>query len=121
MIVDKCRNLEELKELYKLCDNERLARLENILNLPTHCCFYDNKNKLVGLIYLEDEDGKVMLSGFGRRKSYDLIIEAIQHILWCNPELDIYSRTTKLSARYALRKAGFKKLDDELYVRKAVA
>lgn len=122
MIVDKCRDLTEFYDLYNSCDSERLADPDGILKLDDYYrCFYDDKGKLVGCIYLEDEEGKTMLSGFGRRKSYNLIVEAIEYILWCNPKLDIYSRTTKLSARYALRRAGFKKIDDELYIRKAVA
>ena len=68
---------------------------------------------------LENEDGKVMLSGFARRRSYSQILEAIEYILKLNPSLDIYSRTTKLTARYALTGAGFEKIDDELYIRRA--
>lgn len=122
MIVDKCRDKTEFYNLHGSCDQERLPNPNDILALTTYRCFYDEDTKeLLGCIYLEDEDGKLMLSGFSKRDNYKNIIEAIRFILDLNPTLDIYSRTTKLNAKIVLRHAGFKKIDSELYIRKAVA
>lgn len=121
MIVDKCRNLKEMYNLYNSCDNSRLPNVLSILSINSHRCFYDeNDGALVGCIYLENENDKVMLSGFGRRKSMDDIVEAISYILKLNKNIDIYSRTTKRNAKLVLLRAGFEKISDELLIRKAV-
>lgn len=121
MIVDRCRDIEEFKRVHSECENDRIPSAESILALNEYCfCFYRKKTgKLVGCIYLEDDEGRVCLSGFCSRKNYDIVIKAIKFISNLFHKDDLYSLTDKKSAIMVLLRCGFKKIDDETYLRKA--
>jgi hypothetical protein len=121
MIIDRCRDIEEFKRVHAECENDRLPSAEDILrNWDYHFCFYKKETEeLTGCIYLEDEDGKVCLSGFSRRKNYDIVIRAIKYISELVREDDLYSMTDKPSAKIVLRRCGFKQIDKETFLRKA--
>ena len=121
MIVSRCRDIEEFKRVHAQCENDRIPPAESILALNEYCfCFYDkNTGKLLGCIYLEDDNGRVCLSGFAKPKSYDIVIKAIKFISDLFHEDDLYSLTDKKSAIMVLLRCGFKKIDDETYLRKA--
>ena len=121
MIVSRCRDIEEFKRVHALCDNGCISTAENLLALGDYCfCFYSkDTGKLLGCIYLEDDNGRVCLSGFSVRKNYDIVISAIKLISDIFHEDDIYSLTDKKSAIMVLLRCGFKKINDETYLRKA--
>ena len=121
MIVSRCRDIEEFKKVHAQCDNGCISTAENLLALGDYCfCFYSkDTGKLLGCIYLEDDNGRVCLSGFSVRKNYDIVIRAIKLISDVFHEDDLYSLTDKKSAIMVLLRCGFKKIDDETYLRKA--
>ena len=121
MIVSRCRDIEEFKKVHAQCENDSIPYAESILALNEYCfCFYSrNTGKLLGCIYLEDDNGRVCLSGFSVRKNYDSVIRAIKLISDIFHEDDLYSLTDKKSAIMVLLRCGFKKIDDETYLRKA--
>ena len=121
MIVSRCRDIEEFKRVHAQCENDRIPSAESILALNEYCfCFYDkNTGKLLGCIYLEDDNGRVCLSGFSVRKNYRVVIKAIKFISSLFHEDNLYALTDKKSAIMVLLRCGFKKIDDETYLRKA--
>lgn len=121
MIVSRCRDIEEFKKVHAQCDNGCISTAENLLALGDYCfCFYSRETgKLLGCIYLEDDNGRVCLSGFSVRKNYDIVIRAIKLISDIFHEDDLYSLTDKKSAIMVLLRCGFKKIDNETYLRKA--
>ena len=121
MIVSRCRDIEEFKKVHAQYDNGCISTAENLLALGDYCfCFYSkDTGKLLGCIYLEDDNGRVCLSGFSVRKNYDIVIRAIKLISDIFHEDDLYSLTDKKSAIMVLLRCGFKKIDEETYLRKA--
>ena len=121
MIVSRCRDIEEFKRVHAQCDNGCISTAENLLALGDYCFRFYSKDtgKLSGCIYLEDDNGRVCLSGFSVRKNYDIVIRAIKLISDIFHEDDLYSLTDKKSAIIVLLRCGFKKIDDETYFRKA--
>ena len=121
MIVSRCRDIEEFKKVHAQCDNGCISTAENLLALGDYCfCFYSkDTGKLLGCIYLEDDNGRVCLSGFSVRNNYDNVIRAIKLISDVFHEDDLYALTDKKSAIMVLLRCGFKKIDDETYLRKA--
>lgn len=121
MIVSRCRDIEEFKKLHAERENDRIPSAESILALGDYCfCFYDKiTQELLGCIYLEDDNGRVCLSGFSKRKIYKKIIKAVNLISNFFHADDLYSMTNKKSAIMVLLKCGFKKVDNETYLRKA--
>ena len=121
MIVSRCRDIEEFKKVHAQCDNGCISTAENLLALGDYCfCFYSkDTGKLLGCIQLEDDSGRVCLSGFSVRKNYDIVIRAIKLISDVFHEDDLYALTDKKSAIMVLLRCGFKKIDDETYLRKA--
>lgn len=121
MIVSRCRDIEEFKRVHSECENDRIPSAESILALNEYCfCFYDkDTGKLLGCIYLEDDNGRVCLSGFSVRKNYRVVIKAIKFISSLFHEDNLYALTDKKSAILVLLRCGFKKIDDETYLRKA--
>ena len=121
MIVSRCRDIEEFKRVHAQCENDRIPSAESILALDKYCfCFYSkDTGKLLGCIYLEDDNGRVCLSGFSVRKNYRVVIKAIKFISSLFHDDDLYSLTNKKSAIMVLLRCGFKKIDEETYLRKA--
>ena len=121
MIVSRCRDIEEFKKVHAQCDNGCISTADNLLALGDYrFCFYSkDTGKLLGCIYLEDDNGRVCLSGFSVRKNYDIVIRAIKLISDISHEDDLYPLTHKKSAIMVLLRCGFKKIDNETYLRKA--
>ena len=121
MIVSRCRDIEEFKRVHSECENDRINTAENILrNWDYHFCFYDeNTNKLVGCIYIEEDEGKTCLSGFSIKKNYNNVIEAIKWVSDFMRKDDLYSHTTEKCAKIVLLRCGFKKISDDWFIRKA--
>ena len=121
MIVSRCIDIAEFKRVHAQSENDRIPSAESILALNEYCfCFYDkNTGKLLGCIYLEDDNGRVCLSGFSVKKNYRVVIKAIKFISSLFHIDNLYALTDKKSAILVLLRCGFKKIDDETYLRKA--
>ena len=119
MIIDHIRDDDEFKIFFKKHPmNDGIFSLDFIINNPHLYCFYDELRGFIrGYINVyRNETGKLFLSGAAKRKMLPDIIDAI--ITICNAfEEDMYSETDKREAKIALLKAGFKKINDNLYVR----
>lgn len=120
MIVSRCQDIQEFKDFHKKYANERIPYAESILrNWNYHFCFYDEETlELLGCIYLEDEEGKIMLSGFSKPKQIKKVLEAIDFVSTFMAQDVLYSRTDRKNAKLVLLKAGFEKIDNELFIRK---
>lgn len=120
MIIDHCRDIEELRKLYNDRPMPNQYEFDWLINNPNLFCFYEN-NKLLGFITMQDEEfeniGKVLtLSGTSIRKNLPNIITAINKV--CDAfHKDIYSYTPLKEAAYVLKKANFKKIGTNLYMR----
>lgn len=67
--------------------------------------FYKN-DILVGCVYVVNEDGKLFLNGFSKRKNHKFNIEAVKKVLsFYNCE--IYAKTVNKTAKFLLKKCGF--------------
>lgn len=121
MIIDNIRNKREFKRLYKECGgqlkNKKLPQILTLFDLKSAFAFYDEvDNTLCGCIYVETIDNKVFLSGFSRRKNYKDNIRAVEVV--CDYlKQDVYSRTPYKEAALVLKKAGFKHLQDDIYIK----
>jgi hypothetical protein len=115
MIIDHIRDMEEFKALY----NERPMPMpydfEWLIKNPCLYCFYD-EGKLLGFITIQREDGELTLSGVSIRKNMPNIITAIVTVCEAFNE-NTYSYTPLKHAGLVLKKAGFKHLKDDKYVR----
>ena len=115
MIIDHIRDYEEFKRLYDERPMPHPYPYEWLIKNPCLYCFYEN-NKLLGFITIQRDNGKLTLSGVSIRKNMSNIITAI--ITVCDSfDEDMYSYTPLKHAGLVLKKAGFKHLKDDEYVR----
>ncbi len=136
MIIDKCRDVEELKRLYNSRPMPFQYEFEFLINNPNLFCFYEEENhltpspspqsrgggKLRGFItvqYEYDEGEKVLtLSGTSVRKNFKDNVDAIEMVCSLFDE-DIYSFTPLKEAGLVLRKAQFERVDNKgKYIRR---
>lgn len=117
MIIDHCRDIEELKTLYDSRPMPSQYDFEWLVNNPNLFCFYDVINgKLRGFITVQIEDGLLTLSGTSVRGNMPDNIDAIVTI--CNAfNEDMYAFTPLKHAALVLKKAGFKHIKDDKYKR----
>lgn len=119
MIVDKCRDKQELYNFFiNRPMDDGIFSFDFISKNPHLYCFYDeNKGYLKGYANIyRDEEGRLLLSGAGVRKNMPDNINAI--IMLCDAyDEDIYADTDKKEARYCLLKAGFRKIKENLFKR----
>lgn len=123
MIIDKIRDKEELKKLYEERPMPIQYDWDFLLNNPFLFCFYDEENgKLRGFITLQreffEELNKTVLtlSGTSVRGNMADNIDAIISV--CNAlNDDVYAYTELKHAVLVLKKSGFKKVTDNIYLR----
>jgi hypothetical protein len=123
MIIDHVRNKEELKRLYSSRPMPNQYDFKWLINNPNLFCFYgEKKGDLRGFITVQEEEvegfnGKVLtLSGTSVRGNMADNIQAI--ITVCNAfDDDMYSLTPLKHAELVLKKAGFTKIGNNLFVR----
>lgn len=117
MIIDKVRDINELKKLYESRPMPSQYDFDWLVNNPNLFCFYDElKGFLRGFITVQIENGKLTLSGTSIRKNMSDNIDAIVTV--CNAfNDDMYSYTPLKEAGLVLKKAGFKHIKDDEYVR----
>lgn len=119
MIIDHIRNLKEFWKFYNDRPmNDGQYTFEHIVNNPNLFCFYDETNgTLKGYIFItEDEKGRLFLSGAGAKKNMLDNTNAIIKVCEVFP-CEMYSNTDKKEAQFILKKAGFKKIEQDLFVR----
>ena len=117
MIIDHPRDLKELYRLYADRPMPRQYEWNWLINNPHLYCFYDEeKGFLKGFITVQREDGELTLSGTSIRHIMPDIITAIITVCEAFNE-DMYAYTPLRHAGLVLRKAGFKHIKDDKYVR----
>ena len=121
MIIDRCRDTEELRNLYNNRPMPVQYDFDFLIKNPYLFCFYDEDNgdlKAYITIQKEELDGRerLTLSGASVRKNMPDNIPAIIKI--CNAfKDDIYAYTKLKHAVLTLKKAGFKKVKENIYKR----
>ena len=91
---------------------------ESIINDTLFYAFHTDEGNFVSCAYYYlKEDGKLYLNAFGVRKMHEFNIEALKTMFnWFN--CDIYATTPHKTAILCLLRAGFEKINNELYVKK---
>lgn len=123
MIIDRCRDVEELKRLYDSRPMPFQYEFDFLINNPNLFCFYDEQEGFLrGFItvqYEYDEGEKVLtLSGTSVRKNFKDNVDAIEMVCSLFDE-DIYSFTPLKEAGLVLRKARFEKVNNNgKYIRR---
>lgn len=117
MIIDRCRDREELYNLYSNRPMPNQYEFEWLINNPNLFCFYDEKQGfLTGFITVQKENNLLTLSGTAIRGIMPDVVKAI--ITVCNAfDDDMYAFTPLRHAGLVLRKAGFKHIKNDKYVR----
>lgn len=117
MIIDHCRDTQELKRLYDSRPMPSQYDFNWLLNNPNLFCFYDElKGFLRGFITIQREGKYLTLSGTSIRKNMSDNIDAIIKV--CNAfNEDMYAFTPLKHAALVLKKAGFKQVGIEKFVR----
>lgn len=89
-----------------------------LVNNPNLFCFYHELNGVLrGYITVQIEDGLLTLSGASVRKNMHDNINAIISV--CNVfKEDMYAFTRLREAALVLKKAGFKKVNNDMYIRR---
>lgn len=124
MEIDHIRDIDEFINLYNTRPMPNQYELEFLINNPNLFCFYDEEEGFLrGFITIQREEFKELdgqtvltLSGTSIRKNMADNIQAIIKI--CNAfDDDMYSYTPLKHAALVLKKAGFEKLKDKIFVR----
>jgi hypothetical protein len=119
MIIDHCRNRAEFKEFFEAHPmHDGIMDFHFIYNNPHTFCFYDEQTAELRayMSFYQDESKRLFMCGASCRKNLLDNINAIIKV--CNAfDNDIYADTDKKEAKICLLKAGFKKIDDNLFVR----
>ena len=117
MIIDHCRDEKELYDLYTLRPMPNQYEFEWLMRNPNLFCFYDEKQGFLrGFITVQIEDDLLTLSGTSIRGNMAENIQAI--ITVCNAfKDDMHAFTSLKHAGLVLKKAGFKRISKNKYVR----
>jgi hypothetical protein len=116
MIIDHIRDLEEFREFYYTYKYPGLYDFNWIVNNPNLFCLYDEDSVLWGYISVQREHGVLSLSGASKRKNMQENINFINMVCDAFDE-DMYAFTRVRPAIAVLRKASFKKVYDDKYIR----
>ncbi len=117
MIIDRCRNKKELLNLYKSRPMPNQYDFDWLINNPNLFCFYhEQEGYLQGFITVQRENGLLTLSGTAVRRIMPDAINAIIKV--CNAfDEDMYAFTPLRHAALLLKKAGFKHIKNDKYMR----
>lgn len=112
---DFLRYKNEVKKLYlenqdKINDNNTF----DFICKETFFYLFLVDEKILGVIYFFQDDGKLYLNGFAVRKFLKEKLEALKlATTWFNCE--IYAEAQNKASAYCLKKVGFKKITERLY------
>lgn len=114
-----CVYENECKKLYqavqhKITDTNSFEFIKN----NTFFYMFVNDSTLIGAIYyFIDENGKLFLNAFAKPKNHLINLECLKMSLdWFS--CDIYAIAQNKMSALCLRKCGFEKLDENIYVYK---
>lgn len=112
---DNLFNYDEVKALHNKYKDllEDRCSFDELLEKTHFFSFYVGK-KFIGCVYACEKDGKVFISGFSNRKTHKENIECLKKVInFYN--CDIYAESTQRPAIICLLRAGFKKIDTNIY------
>ncbi len=112
-------NYAECKKLYtryqKLIGD--IENFDKILNSTLFYSFISKENKFIGCLYFYKLGDRLFVNGFSNRRCHIENVECLNMAKnWFN--CDIWAKTKHKTAAFCLLRAGFKKVSDELYVKK---
>ena len=116
MIIDHIRDLEEFRAFYNKYKMPYQYEFDWLVNNPNLFCLYDESSVLWGYITVQREEGLLTLSGASKRKNMTVNIQFINMVCDAFDE-DMYAFTRVRPAIAVLRKAGFKKVYDDKYIK----
>ena len=116
MDIDHIRDLEEFRAFYNKYKMPYQYEFDWLVNNPNLFCLYDESSILWGYITVQREEGLLTLSGASKRKNMTVNIQFINMVCDAFDE-DMYAFTRVRPAIAVLRKAGFKKVYDDKYVK----
>lgn len=116
MIIDHIRDLEEFRAFYNKYKMPYQYDFDWLIANPNLFCLYDESSVLWGYITVQREEGLLTLSGASKRKNITVNIQFINMVCDAFDE-DMYAFTRVRPAIAVLRKAGFKKVYDDKYVK----
>ena len=112
---DFFRYKNEVKKLY--LENQDKSNDDNTFDFickETFFYLFLVDEKILGVIYFFQDDGKLYLNGFAVRKFLKEKLEALKlATTWFNCE--IYAEAQNKASAYCLKKVGFKKITERLY------
>ena len=112
---DFFRYKNEVKKLY--LENQDKINDDNTFDFickETFFYLFLVDEKILGVIYFFQDDGKLYLNGFAVRKFLKEKLEALKLVTtWFNCE--IYAEAQNKASAYCLKKVGFKKITERLY------
>lgn len=114
---DKNFNFKQCKKLYKehkklIGDNQKFRDI--VENTYFYSFFDDNKH--LGCIYYYLKNNKLFVNAFAYRHTHELNLKCLKKTFdWFN--CDIYAQTTHKTAILCLYKCGFRKVNDNLYIK----
>ncbi len=117
--LEKDFNYSEAKSLYKKYQSliGDIDDFDRILSSTLFYSFISDENKFIGCLYFYKNNEKLFLNGFSNRGCHFQNIECLNMVeKWFN--CDIWARTKHRTAKLCLSRAGFKKVNSELYVKK---
>lgn len=108
-------NYKELKKLYKKYKKElrEPREFKEVVETSFIYSFFKD-NKFFLCIYYYEMDGKLFVNAFGKRHNHLNVMTCLKESLnWFN--CDIYAYSILKTSILCLLRAGFKKIDSELY------
>lgn len=113
-------NYSQCKALYEKYKNliNDVDDFFQIISSTQFFSFLTDTDKFIGCLYFyNSSDGKLMLNGFANRGMHLYNIEALRIASnWF--DTDIYAKTPHKTAAFCLLRAGFKKCDNQLYIKR---
>ncbi len=79
--------------------------------------FISDEGKFIGCLYFYKSGDRLFVNGFSNRNCHLQNIECLNMAEeWF--DCDIWAKTKHMTAKFCLKRAGFKQVDSELYVKK---
>ena len=107
----------ECKKLYesvqdKICDPNKF---EFIIKHTFFYLFETGGNLIGALYFFTDEDGKLFVNGFAKRKKHNLCLECLkQSLTWFKG--NVYAEAQNRASALCLLRCGFKRSEKNLFV-----